>query len=155
MQGIAAGVGVEAMTRRAYPSDLTDAEWRRIEPLIPPAKPGGRPRAVDMREVMNGIFYLTREGVSWRALPHDLPDHRTCAWYFRRFPDDGTWEAINDALRTQVRQQAGREAEPSVAIMDSQSVKTTEKGGRSAAMMPARRSRAASARSWSTPTGAV
>ena len=127
------------MARKPYPSDLTAAEWARIAPLIPPAKPGGRPRAVDMREVLNGIFDVTREGISWRALPHDLPDHHTCAWYFRRFQADGTWEAINDALRTDLRQRAGRDPEPSVAIIDSQSVKTTETGGSTAATMLARR----------------
>jgi len=81
-----------------------------------------------MREVLNGIFYVTREGVSWRALPHDLPDHHTCAWYFCRFQADGTWEAINDALRTDLRRRAGRDPEPPVAIIDTQSVKTTGKG---------------------------
>ena len=92
-----------------------------------------------MREVLNGIFYVAREGVSWRALPHDLPYFGVCYWYHRRFQEDGTWEAINDTLRTTLRVQAERDADPSVAIIDSQSVKTTEKGGASAATMLARR----------------
>ena len=116
------------MRRQPSPSDLTDAEWERLAPLIPPAKPGGRPRGVDLREVLNGIVSVAREGIRWRAMPHDLPYHGVCSWYLRRFQEDGTWEAINDALRKDVRVAAGREPEPSVAIIDSQSVKTTERG---------------------------
>ena len=116
-------------TRIPYPSDLTDSEWSLLEPLIPPAKPGGRPRSVDMREILNGLFYVLREGCSWRALPHDYPPWQTVYSYFRRWRDDGTWERLNAALRTQVRESEGRQAQPSAAIIDSQSVKTTEAGG--------------------------
>jgi putative transposase len=127
------------MRRKSYPSDLTDAQWQRTPPLIPPAKPGGSPRRVEMREILNGIFSVTREGVTWRAMPHDLPYFGTCYWYHRRFQEDGVWEEINDALRTELRVAAGRDPEPSVAIIDAQSVKTTEKGGAPVAMMPVRR----------------
>ena len=90
------------MTRSPYPSDLTDAQWRLIAPLIPDAKPGGRPRKYDTREVINGLMYLAREGCSWRALPHDLPHRKTCYNFFRRFEADGTWDALVAALRGNV-----------------------------------------------------
>jgi len=117
------------MTRAPYPSDLSDAQWERLAPLLPPALPGGRPRSVDLREVLNAIFYLNRQGCVWRALPHDLPPWGTVSYYYRRWRRDGTWQRIHDALRTQTRQAAGRATSPSAAIVDSQSVKTTEAGG--------------------------
>ena len=131
------------MARIAYPSDLTDAQWRLIAKRIPPAKPGGRYRSVNMREVVNGILYLVRTGCSWRQLPHDFPPWGTVHWYYRCFRLNGTWQKIHDALRDKVRVSASRKKSPSAAIVDSQSVKTTEKGGRMA-MTRARRSTAVS-----------
>ncbi len=140
------------MARNAYPSDLTDAQWRLIERRIPPAKPGGRRRSVDMREVMNGVLYLVRTGCSWRQLPHDFPPWGTVHYYYRRFRRNGAWQRIHDALRDKVRQSTGRKKSPSAAIMDSQSVKTTEKGGLGVTTR-ARRSRVASGTSSSTRWG--
>ncbi len=140
------------MNRPPYPSDMTDAQWELIQPLIPPAKPGGRPREVNMRDIINGIFYLTRSGCSWRMLPHDLPPWGTVHDYYRKWRLDGIWTRIHDALREHVRQTEGREASPSAAIIDSQSVKTTEKGGLGA-MTRGKRSTDESAISWSIRSG--
>jgi putative transposase len=124
------------MIRSRYPTDLTDRQWRRLEPHLPPAKPGGRPRSVDMRDLMDAILYVLRNGITWRALPHDFPPWKTVYHYFSTWRTDGTWEAIHDALREEVRVAVGRAATPSAAILDSQSVKTTEKGGLGATTRP-------------------
>jgi len=117
------------MERKSYPSDLTDAQWEIIEPLMPKVKPTGRPRKHLMREILNAIFYVLRCGCAWRLLPHDLPPWKTVYHYFRKWRDDATFEKVHAALRTELRNADGREAEPSAGIIDSQSVKTTETKG--------------------------
>jgi len=124
------------MPRRRYPSDLTDAQWARLEPLLPPVRPGGRPRAHPLREVIDALRYVLRGGIAWRALPHDYPPWQTAYHYFRAWRRDGTWERLHDELRELVRSRAGRNAQPSAAILDSQAAKTTEKGGRAASTGP-------------------
>ncbi len=136
-----------------YPSDLTDAEWALVQPLIPPAKRGGRKRTVDVREVLNGIFYVLATGCQWRALPKDLPPRSTIYDYLTLWTWDGTLKRLHYALFVEVREQAGKEASPTAAILDSQSVKSAEKGGLvliRAVTTRARRSKARSGTSWST-----
>jgi transposase len=115
--------------RRVYASDVTDEEWAILEPLIPVAKPGGRPQEIARREIVNGILYVLRSGCPWRLLPHDLPNWSTVYLYFREWKQAGIWEQVNTALRRQMRVAVGREAEPSAAILDSQSVKTSSVRG--------------------------
>jgi putative transposase len=120
------------MRRARYPTDLSDRQWRLVEPWLDPPAGRGRPRSVDRRELVDAILYVLRNGVAWRALPHDFPPWRTVYHYFRRWRLEGTWERLHDALRDQVRAKDGRAASPSAAILDSQTVTTTEGGGRAA-----------------------
>jgi transposase len=154
-----------------YPSDLTDAEWALVEPLIPPAKRGGRERTVDVREVLNGIFYVLATGCpsgaavaapaptgtddrrcrSWRALPKDLPPKSTVHDYLTRWAWDGALGRLHHALFVRVREQAGKAASPTAAIIDSQSVKSAEKGGRASIRRATTRARRSRARSGTSP----
>jgi transposase len=127
-----------------YPSDLTGDEWALVAPLIPPARPGGNKRTVDVREVVNGLMYVLSTGCQWRAVPKDLPPRSTLHDYLGRWDHDGTLTRIHHALYVACREKAGREASPTAAIIDSQSVKSAEKGGARLirlATTPARRSR--------------
>jgi putative transposase len=116
------------MKRKPYPTDVNDTQWALLEPSIPAPRPGGRPRKTNMREVINAIFYLNREGCTWRALPHDFPPWKTVYNYFEAWKRDGTWDRILDALHPRVREAAGRHPDPRVACIDSQSVKTAYGG---------------------------
>src|SRR3990172_11545212 len=128
------------MKRQSYPSDLTDEQWRKIESVLPAAKGGrtGRPRKYDLREIWNAIFYQLRTGCAWRYLPHDFPPHADVWEHFCRWRDSGLIDQVHDALREQARVIEGRDPTPSVAIIDSQSVKTPQKGGTMASMQAKR-----------------
>jgi transposase len=137
-----------------YPSDLTDAEWAQVEHLIPPAKRGGRRREVDVREVLNGIMYVLSTGCQWRYIPRDLPPRSTLHDYLQRWDYDGTLGKIHYALYQKCREKVDREASPTACIIDSQSVKSAEKGGPASTpkgMMRGRRSVARSGIFWSIP----
>jgi len=131
-----------------YPSDVTDEEWAYVEPLLPPAKRGGRRREVDVREVFNGVMYVLSTGCQWRYIPKDFPPKSTVYRYFCDWAWSGVLDRLHDALYVKCRERAEREASPTAAIIDSQSVKSAEKGGRASirtVMTRARRSRARSA----------
>jgi transposase len=138
-------------SRLRYPSDLTDAEWAHVEPLIPPAKRGGNRRHVEAREVVNGLVYVLSTGCQWRAIPKDLPPRSTLYDYFDLWGWDGTLERIHAALYVKCREAAAREASPSAAIIDSQSVKSAEKGGSASALRATTRARRSTAKSVPQP----
>ncbi len=117
------------MNNQRYPTDLTNRQWQCLSPLVPAAKPGGRPRALDMREVINAILYIVVTGCQWRMLPHDYPKWQSVYAYFKQWRDDGTWQRIHDTLRAEVRRRAGRHKHPTAGCLDSQRVKTTPVAG--------------------------
>jgi transposase len=133
--------------RRAYATDLTDTQWALIALLIPEAEPGGRPRKASSRELGNAILYVLRAGAAWRLLPHDFPPWQTVYYYLRRWQHEGVWDRVHHTLVMADRERAGREASPTAAILDSQSVRTADQKGDRGAMMRARRSKGASATS--------
>lgn len=116
--------------RKPYPSDLSDTEWEILKPFVSAPKGFGRPVEVDFREILNGIFYVQRTGCQWEMMPHDLPPYSTVYYYFQKWQRRGIWQQMHDQIRQQLRRQLGRDEHSTVAIADSQSVKTTEKRGR-------------------------
>lgn len=138
------------MARMGYPTDLRDAEWAILQPLLPPAWTG-RPRTRDLRQIVNGILYVLRAGCAWRLAPNEFGPWVTVYYYFRKWRDDGTWERLNHELRRRERIRQGRKPEATAAIIDSQSVKTTEKGGLAAMTEPSAYP-IGSGTSWSIPS---
>jgi transposase len=130
--------------RRSYPTDLTDSQWALIAPMVPDAAPGGRPRKADKREIVEAILYFLRAGCAWRLLPHDFPPWQTVYYYLRRWEREGVWGKIHHTLVMADRERAGREASPSAAIIDSQTVRTADQKGDSKGMTPENASTGAS-----------
>ncbi len=129
------------MERRSYPTDLTDQEWSIIEPLLPPPSTIGHPRQVNLREIINAIFYWADNGIKWRAMPHDLPHWKTVYDYFRSWVKTRVWKTLNKALARRVRRLEGRVEDPSLVMIDSQSVEMSQKGDLNKGLMAIRRSR--------------
>ena len=135
-------------TTKRYPTDLTNPEWAHASRVIPAPKKGGRPAKYDRREIVNALLYITRAGCPWRMMPRDLPPWRIVSWYFMQWKKDGTLDRLMGLLRGDLRVAEGRNRQPSAAVIDTQSVRTTDKGGRMATT-PVRGSTAASGTSWS------
>jgi len=133
------------MTRKPYPSDLSNAEWAKLKPLLPQKKRIGSPREIELRELVNALMYVADNGIKWRAMPHDLPAWQTVYGYFRRWSQSGVWEQVNQALAKQVRLTDGREEQSSLGLIDSQSVEMAQKGALTKVLMATKRSKAASA----------
>ena len=133
--------------RRSYPTDLSDSQWAMLAPMIPEAEPGGRPRKADKREIVEAILYFLRAGCAWRLLPHDFPPWQTVYYYLRRWEREGVWAKVHHCLVMEDREQSGREASPSAAIIDSHTVRTADQKGDSKATMQVNASMDASATS--------
>ncbi len=141
-----------APARKAYPSDLTDAEWLVLEPLLPVTRRRGQTRQHSYRDLLDGMLYVLRGGNAWRAMPHDLPPWQTVYTYFRAWTLDGTWKRLHDALCAADRELAERDPEPTAGVLDSQTVRTGEKGGPGATTAP-RASSGGNGTCWSIPRG--